>query len=238
MQSLENKTVIITGGSKGIGRVLALRLAKEKSNLVIVARNKEDLEKTKKEIQKINNNVIAINADVSINDDVKRIVNETIKQFSSIEYLVNNAALKTHKELEDFSLEEWKKIIDVNLIGTYLMSKEVIPYMKKANYGNIINISSTSGKRGYETGTAYSSSKFALTGFSESLFKEVRQYNIRIITIHPSMVDTSVKDESKLKEIGKGVYLRAEDIADSIIFTMKLPQRALVKQIELWGTNP
>jgi 3-oxoacyl-[acyl-carrier protein] reductase len=241
MQSLENKTVIVTGGSRGIGRVLALRLVKEKSNVVITGRNKKDLERTESEIKEITDRVISIKADISVPEDVKRTVSETIKRFGAIHYLVNNAAMLTHKYVKDYSFEEWKKVVDVNVSGTFMMCKEVLPHMEKLSSttgGTIINIASMSGRHGYERGSAYSASKFALTGLSESLFKEVRSDNIRVVTIYPSMVDTDVKDENSLKVIGKGVYMRAEDVADTIIFAMKLPQRALLKEIEIWGTNP
>jgi 3-oxoacyl-[acyl-carrier protein] reductase len=241
MQKLENKTVIVTGGSRGIGRVLALRLVKEKANVVITARTKSELEGTEKELLKINKNVLAINADVSKYGYVKRIVSETIKKFGNIHYLVNNAGIMTHKTVKDFDIDEWKKVIEVNLFGTFMMCKEVLPHMEKLSSttgGTIINICSTSGRKGYEGGSAYSASKFALTGFSESLFKEVRNKNIRIVAVYPSHVDTDVREESELKAIGKGVYMRAEDVADTIILSMKLPQRALLKEVEIWGTNP
>lgn len=241
MQSLENKTVIITGGSKGIGRVLALRLAKEKMNIVIAARKEPELFRTRDEISEINKNIVAVKADVSNYDDVKKIISETVSNFKDIHYLVNNAANLSHKTVMDFGIDEWKKVIEVNVFGTFMMCKEALPYMEKLKSttgATIINIASTSGKRGYERGSAYSASKFALTGFSESLFKEVRQSNIRVVLIYPSAVDTEVKKESDLNEIGKGVYMRAEDTADTIIIAMKLPQRALIKGVEIWGTNP
>jgi len=241
MQTLNNKTVIITGGSRGIGRVLALRLAKEKANVVITGRNKKDVTNTRDELLKIHENVLAIDADVSNYDDVKKIVSETVNKFKDIHFLVNNAGIMTHKLLKDFEINEWKKVFEVNVFGTMMMCKEVLPYMEKlaeTTGGTIINIASMSGRSGYERGTAYSASKFALTGFSESLFKEVRQKNIRVLTLYPSYVETDLKNEKELKEIGKGVYMRAEDVADTIISTMKLPQRAMLKGIEIWGTNP
>jgi 3-oxoacyl-[acyl-carrier protein] reductase len=241
MQTLENRTIIITGGSKGIGRVLALRCAHEKMKIVIAARSKKDLESTKAEIAEINKNVISVQADVSSHEDVKKIIKEAVSNYNDIHYLVNNAAVLTHKSIKDFDVNDWKKVIDVNVFGTFLMCKEALPHMEKladTTGASIINIASTSGKRGYEGGSAYSASKFALTGFSESLFKEVRQYNIRVMLVYPSAVDTDVKEESSLKTMGKGIYMRAEDVADSIIFSMKLPQRALLKEIEIWGTNP
>jgi 3-oxoacyl-[acyl-carrier protein] reductase len=241
MQSLQNKTIIITGGSKGIGRVLALRVAKEGANVVITGRNKADVEGTCRELEKMSGKVLAIPSDVSTYDDVKKIVKDTVNEFGDIHILVNNAGIMTHKYLKDFDIEDWKKVIEVNLFGTMMMCKEVLPHMEKLSSttgGTIINVCSTSGKRGYERGTAYTASKFALTGFSESLFKEVREHNIRVVAIYPSYVDTSVKEESSLKQIGKGILMRAEDVADSIILAMKLPQRALLKEIEIWGTNP
>lgn len=241
MQSLENKTVIITGGSRGIGRLLALRLAKEKSNIVISARTKSDLDSTEKELLAINKNVLALQADVSKHEDVKKIVGETVKKFGQIDYLVNNAAIMTHKTVKDFDIDEWKKVIEVNLFGSFMMCKEVLPHMEELSSttgGTIINICSTSARKGYESGSAYVASKFALNGFSQCLFQECRQNNIRVVCIYPSHVDTNVMDESRLEEIGKGVYMRAEDVADSIILSMKLPQRAMLKEIEIWGTNP
>ncbi len=241
MQTLENKTVIITGGSRGIGRVLALRLAKEKANIVITARTKNELESTEKELLAINKNVLALNTDVSKYEDVKRIVSDTVKVFGKIDYLVNNAAILTHKSVKDFDIDEWKKVIEVNLFGPFMMSKEVLPHMEKlamSTGGTIINVCSTSARRGYENGSAYTASKFALNGFSQSLFQECRKSNIRVISVFPSYVETSVKDEKELEIIGKGVHLRAEDVADSIISAMKLPQRAVIREIELWCTNP
>lgn len=241
MQTLENRTVIVTGGSRGIGRILSLRLAKEKAKIVITGRNEKDLEDTANEIKKYTENILLIKADVSVYDDVKKIVKEALNRFENINYLINNAAIMTHKSIKDFNVEEWKKVLDVNVTGTFMMCKEVLPHMQKLSSttgGTIINVASMSGRHGYERGSGYSASKFALTGLAESIFKEVREYNIRIMNIYPSMVDTSVKEESSLKEIGKGVYMRAEDVADSILFAMKLPQRAMLKEIEIWGTNP
>jgi len=241
MQSLQNKTIIITGGSRGIGRVLALRLAKEKANVVITGRDKKSLENTKAELLKIHDGILAVNADVSVYDDVKKVVSETIESFGKIDCLVNNAGVYPHKTVKEYGIDEWKSVVEVNLFGPFMMCKEVLPHMEKLSSstgGTIVNIASTSGKRGYERGSAYVASKFALAGFSECLFKEVRQNNIRVVTVYPSYVETDVKDESALKQIGKGVYMRAEDVADSIILALKLPQRAMLKDIEIWGTNP
>lgn len=241
MPKLQNKTVIITGGSRGIGRVLALKLAREKMNILITGRDKKSLGETEKELMTIHNNIIAVNADVSAYDDVKKIVKSAAEKFENIDFLVNNAAILTHKTVKEFGIDEWKKVVEVNLFGPFMMCKEVLPYMEKlsdSTGGTVINICSTSARRGYERGSAYVASKFALNGFSQCLFQENRKNNIRVISIFPSYVETSVQKESELKEIGKGVYMRAEDVADSIISAMKIPHRTTIREIELWCTNP
>jgi 3-oxoacyl-[acyl-carrier protein] reductase len=238
---MQNKTVIVTGGTSGIGRVLALELAKEGSNVVITGRNKTRLAFTENELKANGGNVLAVNADASVYADCKRVIDETINKFGIIHVLVNNAGYFPHKLLKDFEVEEWKKIIETNLYGPMMMCKEALPHMEKladTTGATIINIASTSGRRGYETGTAYSASKFALIGFSESLFKEVRKHNIRVSIVYPSQVDTTVVLENEQKQFGKGVHMRSEDVADSIIAALKLPQRAMLKDIEIWGTNP
>ncbi len=241
MQTLEGKTVIITGGSRGIGRVLALRLAHEHMNVVITGRDKRSLASTEKELSVFNSNILALSSDVSVLDDVKSVVKRTMDRFGKIEYLVNNAAILTHRTFGEFGIDEWKKVVEANLFGPFMMCKEVLPHMEKlkASTGaTIINICSTSARRGYESGTAYVASKFALAGFSQSLFQECRKNNIRVVSVFPSYVETSVKNESEMDQIGKGVYMRAEDVADSIISAMKIPQRTTIREIELWCTNP
>ena len=151
MQSLENKTVIVTGGSKGIGRVLALRLAREKAKIVITGRNEKDLNNTRDELNKITPDVLAVNADVSVHQDVKRIVGETVKKFKDIHFLINNAGIMTHKSFNEFGIDEWKKVFDVNVFGTMMMCKESLPHMEKladTSGATIVNISSMSGRQG------------------------------------------------------------------------------------------
>ncbi len=241
MQSVENKTIIVTGGSRGIGRVLALKLAKENANVVITGRDHEKLLETEKELKKITGNVLALRADSSDHEDVEMVVYETVKKFKNIHVLVNNAGVFPHKLLQDFEIEAWKKVIEINLFGPMMFCKEAIPHMEKlasTTGATIVNVASTSGRRGYERGTAYVASKFALIGFSESLFKEVRKHNIRVCLVYPSAVETTEKKETELKEIGAGVAMRAEDVADSILLAIKLPQRAMLKDVEIWATNP
>lgn len=238
MNNIEDKVIIITGGSKGIGRVTAMRLAKQGAKLVLASRKISDLMKVKDEIQVSEDRILLVEADVSNEGDCSSIVNQAAEKFGRVDILINNAAQFNQSKVIDLDLNDFDRVWKTNVRGVIAMTQRVLPFMIKQNEGTILNISSTSGKRGYVTGAAYAASKFALNGLTECLLREVREYNIRVLTISPSMVDTRVKNESELKQSGKGVYMRAEDVADSVMLCLSLPQRALIKDIEIWGTNP
>lgn len=238
MNNLENKVIIITGGSKGIGRVTALLLAKQNARLVLASRKIADLMKIKEELQLPDDRILLVEADVSNEEDCSSIVNQAVEKFGRVDVLINNAAQFNRSKVIDLDLNDFDRVWKTNVRGVIAMTQRVLPHMINQNEGTILNISSTSGKRGYVTGAAYAASKFALNGFTECLLREVRENNIRVLTISPSMVDTKIKNEEELKNSGKGVYMRAEDVADSILLCLNLPQRALIKDIEIWGTNP
>jgi 3-oxoacyl-[acyl-carrier protein] reductase len=238
MDNLKDKVIIITGASKGIGRVTALKLSERSAKLVLVSRKIADLEKVESELTGFKDNIISLQADISKEEDCKKLVDVAIKKFGKIDVLINNAAQFNHDSITDLKMEDFDRVWMTNVRGVIVLIKLVLPFMMKQNNGTILNVSSTSGKRGYARGTAYAASKFALNGITECILREVRDYNIRMLTISPSMVDTKIKAKSEIKEGGKGVYMRVEDVADSIIFSLNLPQRALLKDLELWGTNP
>lgn len=237
MNNINNKVIILTGASKGIGRVTAMKLSEYLPKLVLVSRKNNDLLKVQSELKGYENTLL-IEADVSKEEDCKKIIEKTIKKFGTIDILINNAAQFARGKVIDLNVEDFDRVWATNVRGVFMLTKLALSYMIKQNNGTILNIASTAGKRGYADGAAYASSKFALNGFSECLLKEVREYNIRVVTISPSMVDTRIKEESEIKDCGKGVYMRVEDVVDSIILSLNLPQRALIKDIEIWGTNP
>ena len=238
MNNIRDKVIILTGASKGIGRVTAKKLSEYNPKLVLISRNLLELEELRQVLNCEDANVLLMEANVSFESDCKRIVDEAVNKFGTIDVLINNAAQFCRNKVIDLSVEDFDRVMSTNIRGVFMLTKLALPYMIIQNQGTVINISSTAGKRGYVGGAAYAASKFALNGFSECLLREVREYNIRVVTISPSSVDTRVKDESEQKQIGKGVYMRAEDVADSIILSLNTPQRGLLKDIEIWGTNP
>lgn len=238
MESLKDKVIILTGASRGIGRATAVNLSEDNPKLVLVSRKRNDLDEVLPFLKCDENNVLLVEADVSNEKDCDKILDETIKKFGTVDILINNAAQFGRANVTDLKMEDFDRIIGTNLRGVIYLTKLVLPHMLEKENGTIMNISSTAGKRGYEGGTAYSASKHALNAFSDCLNKEVRPKNIRVLTISPSSVDTREMPESDIKSGGKGVYMRMEDVAESIGLALRLPQRALINDIEIWGTNP
>ena len=180
------KVALITGATRGIGRQIALTLAKEGYDIALNYRTEnEELANTKKEIESLNVKVLAVKGDVSKYEDCERFVKEIIDEFGQIDVLVNNAGITKDMLLMRMKKEDFEQVIDVNLIGTFNVTKNVINYMLKAKTGRIINISSVVGIAGNAGQTNYSASKAGIIGFSKSLAKEVASRNILVNCVAP-----------------------------------------------------
>ncbi len=236
--SLSGKVAVVTGGSRGIGKFIAKRLADEGASVVIAGRTLADLKSAVEEISTAGGRVIAVQTDVSSEKSVHRLLSKTLTEFGTIDILINNAGQYMEKSLTEMSLEEWNGVIGTNLTGPFLLTRAVLPEMMEKLDGTIVMISSTSGKRAKANSAAYSASKFGVEGFSEALLREVRDYNIRVIVVTPSAVDSSERESRQILKGGKGARLRAEDVAETVVAAIKLPPRALVREVELWATNP
>ncbi len=236
--SLAGKVAIVTGGSRGIGKFIAKKLAEEGASLVIAGRTLSDLKPAAEEISRTGGRVIAVQTDVANEKSVHRLLSKTLTEFGTIDILINNAGQYMEKAVTDMSVNDWNRIIGTNLTGPFLLSRAVLPEMIEKMDGTIVMISSTSGKRAKANSAVYAASKFGLEGFSEALLREVRGHNIRVIVVTPSSVDSSDRDSRQILKGGKGARLRAEDVADTVVNAIKLPPRALVREVELWATNP
>ncbi|RMD88301.1 MAG: SDR family NAD(P)-dependent oxidoreductase [Calditrichaeota bacterium] len=238
MQHLKDKKALITGGGRGIGREIALHFARAGLDVVLVARTESQLSSVASEVEALGRKALVVPADISDEKQVEHLAHEVKKHWGHVEILVNNAATFTHGEVVNMSVDEWDKVINTNLRGTFLVTRAFLPGMIKQKSGTIVMISSTSGKRADPGGSAYAASKFGLMGFAQSLLYEVRKHNIRVIVVCPSAVDTRVMNYEKAPFAGKRARLRAEDVAQAILQAVSLPPRALVREIELWATNP
>ncbi len=239
MKSLENKKAIITGGGRGLGKATAIALAKEGVDIAITGRNEEVLKKTALELEDYGVKVMYSVFDVSNYEEVKKSIKHIVDTLGSVDILVNNAGIAAIGSFNDMEVSQWSEIIQTNVMGMYYVTKEVLPYLIRKNEGDIINVSSTAGLNGNANISAYSASKFAVIGMSESLMKEVRKNNIRVNTLTPSTIESDMT--IGLGMLNKGSYenvLQPEDFAELILAGLKLPRRAMLKGASLWSTNP
>jgi 3-oxoacyl-[acyl-carrier protein] reductase len=239
MKNLKSKKAIITGGSRGLGKATAIAFAKEGIDVAITGRNEATLKTTVSEIEKLGVNAIYAVFDVGNYEEVKAGIQSIIERFETVDILVNNAGIAAFGTFNDMKVEQWSQIIQTNVMGMYYVTKEVLPFLIAKNEGDIINISSTAGLNGNANTSAYSASKFAVIGMSESLMKEVRKNNIRVCTLTPSTIASDMSiDLGIANKDSEDSVLQPEDFAELIVAGLKLPRRAMLKSAALWSTNP
>ena len=239
MKNLKSKKAIITGGGRGLGKATAIAFAKEGIDVAITGRNEAILKETVSELETYGVSAIYAVFDVSNYEDVKSGIKSIVKTLGSVDILVNNAGIAAFGSFNDMDVSQWSQIIQTNLMGMYYVTKEVLPYLISQNEGDIINVSSTAGLNGNANTSAYSASKFAVIGMSESLMKEVRKHNIRVCTLTPSTIATDMSiDLGIANKDSEDSVLQPEDFAELIVAGLKLPRRAMLKSASLWSTNP
>ncbi|MBE1555979.1 3-ketoacyl-ACP reductase [Sporosarcina limicola] len=238
MQSITGKTAIITGAARGIGRATAIAFAKEGIHLGLIGRTSANLEKVTKELEEYGVNVSMAVADVSDNESVIAAVTHIKSELGPIDILINNAGIGKFGKFLELTPEEFKNIIDVNLMGVYYVTRAVLPEMIERRAGDIINISSTAGQKGAPVTSAYSASKFGVLGLTESLMLEVRKHNIRVSALTPSTVATDLAFDENLTDGNPDKVMQPEDLAEVMVAQLKLHPRILVKSAGLWSTNP
>ena len=238
MTDLKNKNALITGAGKGIGKAIALALAKEGVNIILVARTQEEIDSVAAKVRSLRVKALAITADVADINSVNAAVTKALAEFGTIDILINNAGIAAFGKFLELEPTDWERIIQVNLMGTYYVTRAVLPNMIERQTGDIINISSTAGLSGNALTSAYSASKFAVLGLTESLMQEVRKHNIRVTALTPSTVATDMAKELKLTDGNPETVMQAEDMAELIIAQLKLNRRVFIKNSIIWSTNP
>ena len=221
-----DKCALITGATRGIGKQIAITLAKQGYNIALNYRKEnKELENTKKEIEEIGIQVIAVKGDVANFEECENFVKQVIERFGQIDVLVNNAGITKDMLLMRMKKEDFEQVIDTNLVGTFNVTKNVVPYMMKARSGRIINISSVVGISGNAGQTNYSASKAGIIGFTKSLAKEIASRNILVNAVAPGFIETNMTDVLKddvKQEIAKNIPLKrmgtTQDVANVVKF--------------------
>jgi 3-oxoacyl-[acyl-carrier protein] reductase len=238
MQSLTNKTALVTGAGKGIGKAIAMALAAEGVRLGLLARTEKDVKELAAAIESNGGKAAFTTADVSNRQAVEEAVAVLKSKLGSFDILINNAGTGTFGGFLELDPETWEKQVKVNLFGVYYVTRAVLPDMIEAKAGDIINISSTAGKSGSAGTSAYSASKFGVFGLSESLMQEVRKLNIRVTALAPSTIVTDLAQSANLIKGDPERVMHPEDFAEFVIAQLKLHPRLLLKEASIFSTNP
>jgi short-subunit dehydrogenase len=230
-------TALITGASHGIGKATAILLAKHGYDLIITARNQDTLEAVAAEIRNLNRQVLAIAADTSDRSAMEALINSGIERFSQIDVLVNNAGICMNAPMVKTTIEDWEKVINVNLWGYIYTIHALLPHFLERKQGKIINVGSFGGKVPLPNMTAYCTSKYAITGLTETLQIELEPQGIQVTGIHPGVTNTNFieraifkdRDPQALKELmATPLASQPEDVAKAIWKAIKHPKRAVI----------
>ena len=241
-KSLKNKTAIVTGGTRGIGRAISLRLLAEGARVAVCGSRQKSVDDAI-EFLSPKGQVFGMAADVSKLEDVRNFVGAVIERFGAVDILINNAGAGIFRSVTDLSPEEWQRMIGLNLTGAYYCCHEILPIFRQAGGGDLVNISSLAGKNAFAGGAGYNATKFGLNGFSEALMLDYRNEGIRVSTIMPGSVDTDFgRNQSVSDRYGKGDgnawKIAPDDIAEIVLTVLAMPRRTTISQIEVRPSRP
>lgn len=229
---LNEKIALVTGGSRGIGWHIAKALHDAGLRVGITGRNAEILETAARQIGERCRPFVCDQRDPAA---IQAMAKTVLAEMGTPDVLVNNAGVYRGGMVQSLSLDRWNEIIETNLTGVFLTTQAFLPAMIAQERGDIIMIGSMSGKKSDPGTSAYNASKFGLQGFAQALTYEVRKNNIRVMVLNPSSVNTSLEPG---EEYGPGLYLHAADIAQTVVHLVSLPGRTLIRDMDIWGTNP
>lgn len=205
MSKLANKVAIVTGGASGIGAAIVEQFLAEGAKVVFTDLNEEGGNAFLKELDGDVRDVRFMKQDVSNADQWDQVIDYAVNEFGPVNVLVNNAGVSITKHLEELTIDEYKKVVDVNLDSVFYSSKKIIPTMKEAGVGSIVNISSISGIVGGHGQTAYTASKFGVRGLTKATAADLSKYNIRANSIHPGVIKTPILDSPENQKVIKAI---------------------------------
>ncbi len=227
---MEKKVSIITGASRGIGKAVAFKLAKEDHFVILLARNREEIEEIEFQIDETGGKALSIPTDVADEKEVQAAIEQVMKDFGRIDSVVNNAGLGIFKNAEEITLGEWATVMETNVKGTFLLTKAALPFMKAARSGHIVGIASDVSKRTFSGGSLYCASKYAQDAFLASVRKEARPFGVKVSVIYPGLVDTYFHGRPEGASHQQN-YLQPADIASAVAYVLGAPPHVVVDEL-------
>ena len=221
INNLKDKVALVTGASRGIGKAISLALAKSGAEVILVSRDEEQLNKVKKEIIHLKGKAEVIKTDLSKENEIIHLFEQIKKRYQRLDILINNAGLAAVGITEDFSMDEFDKIMNINVRSVFLTCQKAIKLMKEINNGYIINISSVVGFKGYKGQCAYGISKHGVMGLTKSLAAELHEHNIRVSAILPGAVNTKMVSDAR-PDLDKSVLIDTREIANTVLYLLSL----------------
>ena len=235
---LKNKVAVITGASRGIGKSIALLMAKNGAKVVVAARNQELLDSLVAEIESSDGEALAVAGDVSSTDDANNLISSAVEAFGQVDILVNNAGITSDGLLLRMKDEDWDAVLDINLKGAFICTRAVAKVMTKKRYGRIINISSVVGEMGNAGQANYCASKAGMIGLTKSNAKELGKRNITVNAVTPGFITTDMTDgltEKVINELTAQIPLgclgEANDVAEAVLFLASEQSKYITGQV-------
>ena len=238
MENIKGKVVVITGASSGLGEAAARMLSAQGATVVLGARRIERLQKLVEELTAKGGNALALETDVTDHNQVKSLVDAAVQKYGRVDVMINNAGLMPHSPLERLKIDDWDRMIDVNIKGVLYGIAAALPYMKRQKAGQIINVSSVAGHKVTPNGAVYCATKHAVRVISEGLRQEVKPYNIRTTIISPGAVATELPNSITEADVSAGVQkfyadfaIPADSFARAVVFAMSQPDDVDINEI-------
>jgi 3-oxoacyl-[acyl-carrier protein] reductase len=230
---LKDARILLTGGSLGIGKETARLLVEAGAKVLITGRSEDRLQQAAKET-----GAIPVVADIARTGDIEKMMEAVKAHLGGLDVLINNAGIGEFAPIDEVSLEQFHKVYAVNVFGLAMLTQQAVKIFKKQSSGNIINIASSAGVKGFKNGSIYASSKFALRGMNECWRDELRPFNIRVMLINPSEVTTAFGSPERKERPDEAKKLRATEIAYAIKAVLEMDNRGFIPELGVWATNP
>lgn len=230
---LKDAKVLLTGGSLGIGKATAKLMVENGAKVGITGRDRDRLARAAAET-----GAFPIVADVSRPEDIDRTYDVFMGEFGALDCLINNAGIGRRRKSDEVTLEDFSEVFGVNVYGAALMASRAIPIFQQRGGGNIVNIGSTAGLKGFEGGTVYAATKFALRGMTQCWQAELRKHNVRVFLINPSEVATAIGSPDRVEREAPPNKLGPVEIAHAIKSVLEMDNRGFIPELSVWATNP